>query len=93
MIPNLKTNKAGQPEQPYQHGIYRLYWYSGGSSLASVGSCYDGTRWYAPINWISGDAKDPHPKHPLVAAIDWSYVDRYLFICIENDDEDGLDSD
>ena len=33
-------------------GIYYIYWREGGRSLASVGQCYDGTRWMAPINWI-----------------------------------------
>ena len=32
-------------------GIYRLYWKEGGSSLAAVGMCQDGTRWMAPVNW------------------------------------------
>jgi hypothetical protein len=34
-------------------GIYRIYWKSGGSSLASVGLNSDGTNWIAPINWLS----------------------------------------
>ena len=44
------------------HGIYRLYWKQGGSSVASVGSLADGTRWFAPSNWIN------------VPSTDWSNV-------------------
>ncbi len=40
--------------QKLPHGVYRLFWKSGGSSLASVGSMPDGRRWMAPTNWISG---------------------------------------
>lgn len=36
-----------------EHGIYRIYWLSGGSSLASVGSLHSGRRWFAPANWTS----------------------------------------
>ncbi len=33
-------------------GLYRVWWKSGGSSLAAVGNGSDGTRWLAPTNWI-----------------------------------------
>lgn len=36
-------------------GLYRVYWKSGGSSLAAVGMTYDGGRWLAPINWTHPD--------------------------------------
>lgn len=39
--------------QKLRHGLYRVYWKSGGSSLASVGSFASGQRWFAPTNWIS----------------------------------------
>lgn len=32
-------------------GLYRIYWYGGGSSLAAVGQDGHGCRWLAPINW------------------------------------------
>ena len=35
------------------NGIYRLWWKSGGSSLAAVGSLHSGTRWFAPTNWTA----------------------------------------
>lgn len=50
------------------HGIYRLYWKDGGSSLASVGGLHDGTRWFAPINWTS---KAPDG----IASTKWVYVE------------------
>lgn len=34
------------------HGVYKIYWKSGGSSLASIGSSRNGDRWIAPCNWV-----------------------------------------
>ena len=37
-------------------GLYLIEWkqsQGGGSSLASVGVCCDGSRWLAPINWVT----------------------------------------
>lgn len=34
------------------HGLYKVYWKSGGFSLAAVGSLSDGNRWLAPCNWV-----------------------------------------
>ena len=39
--------------QQLKHGLYILYWKTGGSSDAAVGSLSDGSRWFAPINWTS----------------------------------------
>lgn len=39
-------------------GLYRIYWDSGGSSLAAVGNSPDGRRWMAPINWVSGSSTE-----------------------------------
>lgn len=33
------------------NGLYRVFWKSGGSSLASIGVTDDGGRWLAPTNW------------------------------------------
>lgn len=33
-------------------GLYRIYWRTGGSSLAAVGVTSEGNRWMAPINWV-----------------------------------------
>ena len=40
--------------QKLPHGLYKIFWkskYGGGSSLAAVGSLYNGDRWMAPTNW------------------------------------------
>jgi hypothetical protein len=34
-------------------GVYRIFWKSGGSSVAAVGFDYKGNRWIAPCNWIT----------------------------------------
>lgn len=34
-------------------GVYRVWWKSGGSSVASLGYFSDGRRWLAPSNWIT----------------------------------------
>ncbi len=62
-------------------GLYRLHWMDGGSSLAAVGQCYDGTRWFAPTNWTC-DIPAPADRKPgqwptvSVATIDWGMVVR-----------------
>jgi len=38
-------------------GVYRIFWKSGGSSLAAVGNDYAGKRWFAPVNWIGFKVK------------------------------------
>lgn len=47
-----------EESQQLDHGIYRIFWRDGGSSVASVGSAADGTRWFMPSNWISGPSTD-----------------------------------
>jgi hypothetical protein len=47
-------------------GLYRVYWVTGGSSLAAAGQLKDGKQWLAPTNWVNG---------PTTA--DWS---RVLFV-------------
>lgn len=39
-------------------GIYRIFWKTGGSSLASVGCDKDGKRWLAPTNWLLANNVD-----------------------------------
>lgn len=53
-------------------GLYKIYWKEGGSSLASVGSLNDGTRWYAPCNWTG--------ENEFVACTDWDEVERVELI-------------
>jgi len=47
--------KTGIPDRG---GLYRLYWVSGGTSVAAVGTTANGDRWYMPTNWINGPATD-----------------------------------
>lgn len=54
------------------HGLYEIYWKSGGSSLAAVGYDTYGNNWYAPCNWISGSTTD------------WGMVSAYKLL-LEND--------
>lgn len=49
-----------------QHGLYRVFWKSGGSSLAAMGVTDDGGRWLAPINWTK----------PSVAFNNWDSIER-----------------
>lgn len=47
-------------------GLYRVFWKSGGSSLASVGITADGGKWLAPTNWVS----------PTTDQSAWEDIDR-----------------
>jgi len=35
-----------------ENGLYRLHWFDGGNSIASVGRDENGRTWFAPANWI-----------------------------------------
>jgi hypothetical protein len=49
------------------HGLYEVFWKSGGMSLAAVGSRCDGSRWLAPTNWIGFD--DPAMAWHMVECV------------------------
>ena len=34
------------------NGVYRIYWKSGGYSVASIGRLSNGDVWLAPSNWV-----------------------------------------
>lgn len=36
------------------NGVYRIYWTTGGKSVASIGRNRSGKLWICPANWISG---------------------------------------
>jgi len=69
--------------QELGHGLYRIYWDSGGSSLASVGSKSNGDRWLCPTNWTSEEGRgtdsstswDAVKKVTLIASSKDIYVD------------------
>ncbi len=44
------TKKHGNTLEP---GIYEIFWKSGGSSLAAIGSDGNGQNWIAPTNWTT----------------------------------------
>jgi hypothetical protein len=70
-------------------GIYRVYWQSGGSSLASVGMDYTGKRWIAPTNWTAKEVKGPAA---LISVHGWGAIERVEWIHIpdpaEGDEDD-----
>ena len=53
-------------------GLYRIFWKTGGSSLAAVGQLYDGTRWFAPTNWTAADN--------FMTSINWKIVEKVKLI-------------
>jgi hypothetical protein len=61
-------------------GLYRIFWDDDDApSLASVGQCHDGTRWFAPSNWTCAVPDAPSiGSWPIarVATTDWSQVSR-----------------
>lgn len=66
------------------HGLYRLHWKSGGYSLASVGSLYDGTRWFAPCNWTSGDKL---ACSGIASTHWWKVKTAELFLAVSNSEQ------
>ncbi len=60
------------------HGVYIIFWKSGGTSLASVGSTYDGTRWFAPTNWTCASN-----DNPLIASTKWRLVSSIKRIVVK----------
>ncbi len=44
--------KAEIKKLDLRNGIYRVYWKSGGSSVAALGCLPNGDRWLAPTNWL-----------------------------------------
>lgn len=62
---NVGLGMNKQETKKLEHGLYRLYWKDGGSSLAAVGSSVNGDRWIAPINWIN-----------VGTTLHWKLVDR-----------------
>lgn len=58
--------------QRLDHGLYLLFWKSGGESLAAVGSDSGGRRWFAATNWVSG-----------VPSFDWRRIDHAVKFDLE----------
>ena len=51
-------------------GAYRVYWTSGGTSIASIGVTNDGTHWLEPENWVQ----------PVLDGSYWDKVDHVELI-------------
>jgi hypothetical protein len=60
--------------QKLDHGLYYLYWKSGGFSLAAVGSLHSGDRWYAATNWTNVSTTG-------IASTNWKMVEKVSPIC------------
>jgi predicted RNA-binding Zn-ribbon protein involved in translation (DUF1610 family) len=60
---------------PVTPGLYRIFWENGGSSLAAIGMCINGSWWVAPTNWSA-------PATPLPVRADsegrttWASIER-----------------
>lgn len=65
----------GEKVSKLGHGLYVIFWKSGGLSVAAVGSDRYGNRWFAPTNWIS------------VPTFDWSLVKSVEMITDQDDME------
>jgi putative nucleotidyltransferase with HDIG domain len=61
--------------QKLSPGVYEIFWKSGGSSLAAVGSCRDGTRWLAPCNWVNSEGRPFEAVHEQ-----WHQVEKVRLI-------------
>lgn len=61
-------------------GLYRVWWMSGGFSVACVGMGHDGTRWLAPSNWLapskSPDWRDILKMEPLAESSPEFWIDH-----------------
>ena len=66
-VKSCVINKKMTKEQvkELKSGIYRIYWKSGGTSLASVGVTRNGGRWIAPINWVLPTDDQDYWEHVL----------------------------
>lgn len=65
----VKVYAAPKTVDKLYPGLYRLFWVTGGSSLAAVGINRQGDRWFAPVNWVSVSEES-----------DWSEVEFAVLI-------------
>lgn len=69
-VMRVTVNDEGSPVAEWMdwpnNGLYRVYWKSGGTSLAAIGVTDDGGRWLAPINWLK----------PSVVFTEWDRIDK-----------------
>lgn len=56
-VPGIKIKIYPEIVSGLRAGFYKIYWKKkagGGSSLAAIGTLNSGTKWVAPVNWVSG---------------------------------------
>ena len=58
-----------------KHGAYKVFWKSGGFSIAAVGSCPNGNRCVAPSNWV-GFSLDEFQRDPQYVWEEVLYVKK-----------------
>jgi hypothetical protein len=68
----MKTSQV----QELRHGLYRVHWKEGGSSLAAVGSLPNGDRWIAPCNWINSPPSNKWSGENVWKAVEYVEVIR-----------------
>lgn len=64
--------------QKLTNGVYRVFWKSGGCSVAAIGRNVAGGAWLAPANWVSVDSTGRH----------WRLVDRVELIAANGQSAD-----
>jgi hypothetical protein len=50
---NMEAQMRMDEANKLKCGVYYLHWEGGGGSQATVGILRDGSRWFAPCDWIS----------------------------------------
>ncbi len=72
-----------EQQKGLKHGLYKIFWMDGGSSLASIGFTYDGTNWFSCCNWTSKGNDEP-----MVASTKWQIVKSIELIMENNYDQE-----
>ena len=74
----MKKHKVQQLE----HGVYRIFWKEGGTSVAAIGSKTNGDRWICPSNWTGqkGRATDTTDRAT------WENVKSVDLIALQHED-------
>lgn len=83
----MKVNSSIKP------GLYRVFWKTGGSSLAAVGMTADGGRWLAPTNWLAPTTDQRHWEEDVdrLEAIDVPDLDAAIAANKQENSDDDRD--
>ena len=74
----------GQNIRNCKLAIYEVFWKSGGSSVASIGFTYDGTRWIAPTNWTFDQKIESNGPASLIDDEMINSIDRIVLLYEQN---------